>query len=58
MDITVRAKTGAEKEIVRKVSDDRFEIGVREKPENNLANHRVVALVAIVFGVPASKSAC
>jgi uncharacterized protein YggU (UPF0235/DUF167 family) len=60
MDITVRAKTGAEKEIVRKVSDDRFEISisVREKPENNLANHRVVALVAIVFGVPASKSAC
>jgi uncharacterized protein YggU (UPF0235/DUF167 family) len=28
---------------------------VREKPENNLANHRIVALVAIEFGVPASK---
>ena len=53
--ITVRAKTEAKKGIVRKISDDRFEISVREKPENNLANHRIVALVAIEFGVPASK---
>ena len=55
MHITVRVKTGAKQESVRKISADRFEITVREKPENNLANRRVVALVAIEFGVPASK---
>jgi uncharacterized protein YggU (UPF0235/DUF167 family) len=53
--ITVRVKTEAKKEIVRKIADNRFEISVREKPENNVANHRIVALVAIEFGVPASK---
>jgi uncharacterized protein YggU (UPF0235/DUF167 family) len=53
--ITVRVTTGAKKEAVRKISDDRFEISVREKPENNIANHRIVALVAIEFGVPESK---
>jgi uncharacterized protein YggU (UPF0235/DUF167 family) len=53
--ITVRVKTEAKKEIVRKISYGRFEISVREKPENNLANHRIVALVAIEFDGPASK---
>jgi uncharacterized protein YggU (UPF0235/DUF167 family) len=53
--ITVRVKTGAKQEIIRKISDDRFEISVREKPEHNLANQRIVALVAIEFSVPASK---
>ncbi|MGA8817061.1 MAG: DUF167 domain-containing protein [Xanthobacteraceae bacterium] len=53
--ITVRVKAGAKKESFRKISDDRFEISVREKPENNLANHRIIALVAIQFDVPASK---
>ena len=53
--ITVRVKTGTKKETVRKLSDHRFEISVREKPENNLANHRVIDLVAMEFGVPASK---
>jgi len=53
--ITVRVKTAAKNEIVRKIFDNRFEISVREKPGNNLANHRIVALVAIEFGVPASK---
>lgn len=48
-------KTEAKKEIVRKISDGRLEIGVRQKPDNNLANHRIVALVASEFGVPASK---
>jgi uncharacterized protein YggU (UPF0235/DUF167 family) len=53
--ITVRVTAGAKKEIVRKISGDRFEIRVRENPENNLANHRIIALVAIEFAVPASK---
>jgi uncharacterized protein YggU (UPF0235/DUF167 family) len=53
--VTVRVNAGAKKEIVRKIGDDRFELSVREKPESNLANSRVIALVAIEFGVPASK---
>jgi uncharacterized protein YggU (UPF0235/DUF167 family) len=54
MHIAVRVKTGAKSESIRKLSDGRFEIGVREKPENNLANRRVIALIALKFGVPAS----
>lgn len=55
MHIKVRVKTGAKNESVRKASDIHFEISVREKPENNLANRRVIALVAMHLGVPAVK---
>lgn len=55
MFITVRVTTAAQKESVQKIGDDRFEVSVREKPKNNLANQRIVALLAIELGVPASK---
>ena len=55
MHIRVRVKTGAKNESVQKISDARFEVSVREKPENNLANRRVIALIAEQLGVPAAK---
>ena len=55
MHIKVRVKTGAKNESIREVSEGKFEISVREKPEANMANERVVALVALHLGVPVKK---
>lgn len=52
MHITVKVKTGAKNESVRRLSGERFEISVREKAEGNLANRRVLQLVAQHLGVP------
>lgn len=55
MFVKVRVKTGAKNESVRKITEDRFEISVREKPEANVANKRVTELLARHFRLPASK---
>ena len=55
MYIKVRAKTGAKNESVHRVSAEHFEISVREKPKNNLANHRTIALIAAELGVAPAK---
>lgn len=51
MHIKVKVKTGAKNETLRKVSDAQFEISVREKPEQNAANDRVIALIARHFQI-------
>ena len=55
MYVKVRVKTDARKESVRKVSEDHFEISVREAPEQNLANKRILALIALRYKIPLSK---
>jgi uncharacterized protein YggU (UPF0235/DUF167 family) len=50
--IKVRVRTGARKEKVVISSADHFEVSVREKPENNMANKRVISLIADQFHVP------
>jgi len=55
MHIKVRVKTGAKNESLRALPDGRLEIAVREKPEANMANERVVELVALHLGVPVKK---
>ena len=50
--IKVRVKTVAKNERIEKVSEDHFNISVREEPENNLANGRVVTLIATHFRLP------
>ncbi len=52
--IKVRVKAGERRESVRKVGD-RYEVAVREKPEANMANKRVLALLAAELGVPQKK---
>jgi uncharacterized protein YggU (UPF0235/DUF167 family) len=52
--VKVRVKTGAKKESVRKVKD-RYEVAVREKPEQGAANARVLTLLAAELSVPQKK---
>jgi len=52
MYIKVRAITGAKRESVRVIADDTIAIAVKEKPERNLANLRIIELVARHFDLP------
>lgn len=51
MYIRVHVVPGAKKERVTKVSDTEFHIAVREPASQNLANRRIVAIIAESFSV-------
>ncbi len=53
--IHVKVVAGAGKENFNQKSEDHFEISVKEKAERNLANAKVIELVARHFKVPANK---
>lgn len=53
--IHVKVTAGAGKESFKQKSSDHFEIKVKEKAERNMANMRVIELVAEHFKVPKSK---
>jgi len=53
--IHVGVVSGARQESFRQKSKDHFEISVKEKAERNLANARVLELVAKYFKVPVNK---
>jgi uncharacterized protein YggU (UPF0235/DUF167 family) len=55
MYVKVRVKTGARTESLQAVAPDRFVLAVKEKPERNLANRRVVALIAAHFHVAENR---
>jgi uncharacterized protein YggU (UPF0235/DUF167 family) len=55
MFITVKVTAGAKKETLEQLGADSFRISVREPAERNLANGRVLELVAGHFKVPAGK---
>lgn len=55
MYIHVKVTAGARKESFIKKSKDHFEISVRERAERNMANGRVLELVAQYFKVPVTK---
>ena len=52
MYIKVKVIVGARGEDFVKVKDDTFAIKVKEPAKNNMANKRVLELVASHFGVP------
>jgi len=54
MYIKVKAMPGAKKEVLEQVSDDHFNISVKEKAERNMANNRIVEMIARHFNVPVS----
>lgn len=54
MYIHVKVIADAKKEFIKENSSDHFEISVRKPAERNLANTRVLELVAIHFKVPKS----
>lgn len=55
MYIKVTVVAGARVESLEEVGEARFKISVKEKAERNMANTRVIELVASHFGVPTSK---
>ena len=54
MYIKVAVTPNAKKEKVKKVSDDSFEISVKEKAQQNQANKRVCEILSECFKVPLS----
>ncbi len=55
MYIKVKVTAGSRKESVVKKSDDEYLISVKEKAERNMANERVVEIVAGLFDVSCKK---
>lgn len=55
MYIHVKVTAGAKRESWKRKSEDHFEIWVKEKAERNLANTRVIELVAEHFKVPRNR---
>jgi len=53
--IKVHVFPGVKEEEVTRVGEDAFNVKVREKPENNLANNRTKELLAIYMGVMENK---
>ena len=53
--IHVKVTAGARKEHWEQKSEDHFDVAVREKAERNMANTRVLELVAEHFSVPVTK---
>lgn len=48
-------KTQAKKESIIKKSKDHFLVSVKEKAKGNLANKRVLEIIALYFKVPKGK---
>ena len=55
MYIHVKVKAGMKKESLTQTSKDHFEVCVRERAERNMANARVLELVAEYFKVSKNK---
>jgi len=55
MFIHVVANPGAKRERIERISDTQFEISVREPAERNLANRRIVTIIARQFKVSDGK---
>ena len=55
MYIYVKVTAGVKKESWKKKSQDHFLVSVKEKAERNMANTRVLELVAEHFAVPLNK---
>ncbi len=53
--IHIKVVASAKKEFLKQKSEDHFEISVKEKAERNLANIRVLELLAEHFAVPVNK---
>ncbi len=53
--IHVKVTAGARKESFKQKNDDNFEISVKEKAEKNMANTRVLEIVAEHFKISKNK---
>ena len=55
MYVKVKVFTNAKKESVEKIGENRFETRVKPKAERNMANRRVLEIIAEYFKIPVSK---
>lgn len=55
MYVKVRVSVDVKKEICEMVSSDTFRVSVRQKAKQNMANRRVVEILADHFSVPQGK---
>jgi len=55
MYIKVKVTAGSRNETLKKITDDHFEVSVKEKAERNMANKRVTEMIAIFFKLPIGK---
>lgn len=55
MKIAVKVKAGAKAEKIEKISEDKFSVWVREKPQDGKANYAVRELLANYFNIPKSR---
>lgn len=55
MYIRVKVQAGARREELKQTSEDHFEISVKEKAERNMANKRVLDILAEFFDLPKGK---
>ena len=55
MYIKVKATPGAKKELFEKEKEGYFKISVKERAQKNMANRRIIELVARHFKVPLGK---
>jgi uncharacterized protein YggU (UPF0235/DUF167 family) len=55
MYVKVQVTAGAKRELVEQAHDSRLLISVKDPPKQNLANTRVIELVAHHFGVTTKK---
>lgn len=55
MYIKVAVTPGAKRETLKRVGDANLAVSVKEPASHNLANRRVIELVARHFGVPAAR---
>jgi uncharacterized protein (TIGR00251 family) len=55
MYIKVKAIPLSKKESIEKISDDTFTVYVKEPPKRNLANKRIIEIMAREFGIPIGK---
>ena len=51
MYIKVKVFPKSKKEVINQIASNRFEIRVREKAERNLANNKVLEIIAEFFGI-------
>lgn len=55
MYIRVKISPNAKKEIFKKINEDHFEISIKEKAERNMANKRIIELIASHFNKDSNK---
>lgn len=55
MYVKVKVFAGVSKESVLLLGDNRYEIKIKEKAERNMANKRVVEIIAELYKVPVKK---